>query len=89
MSSPSVGGSRGRAESVRRKIEESRLNAVREPLPGRAVIDACREEAGHEFRRRLLAPVVTVSHAFAAALRPEKSFRSARQALGRAEVECR
>ena len=57
------------------------MNALRDILPDAEVLSACRY-AGHEFRARLLTPVVTVFHMIAAALWPEKSFRSAWQSSG-------
>ncbi len=81
MSSSIIGGFRSRLESVRRRIEASQMNALRDILPDSQILAACRD-AGHEFRRRLLTPVVTVFHMIAAALWPEKSFRSAWQSSG-------
>ena len=66
MSTPIIGGSRARFEPVRRKIEESQMNALRDILPDYDVLAACRD-AGHELRGRLLTPVVTVFHMIAAA----------------------
>jgi hypothetical protein len=57
------------------------MNALREILPDEEVHSVCRE-AGHDFRSRLLTPVVTVFHMIAAALWPENSFRSAWQSTG-------
>ena len=86
MSSSIIGRFGSRLEPVRRKIEESQLNALRELLPDSAIVQACRD-AGHEFRRRLLTPVVTVFHMIAAALWPEKSFQAAWQASGCGRVD--
>ena len=58
MSSSIIGRFGSRLEPVRRKIEESQLNALRELLPDSAIVQACRD-AGHEFRRRLLTPCFT------------------------------
>ncbi len=57
------------------------MNALRDILPDSQILAACRD-AGHEFRKRLLTPVVTVFHMIAAALCPEGSFRSAWQSTG-------
>ena len=54
-------------ESVRRKIEGSQMNALRDILPDEEIHSACRD-AGHEFRSRLLTPVVTVFLMISAAL---------------------
>jgi len=81
MSGPIIGGFRSRLESVRRRIEVSQMNALRDILPDSQILAACRD-AGHEFRKRLLTPVVTVFHMIAAALCPEGSFRSAWQSTG-------
>ena len=77
----SVGGWGGEVESVRRKIEESQLCALRELLPDSAIHGSC-ARCGYEYRRRLLTPVVVVFHMIAAALWPEKSFQAAWQSLG-------
>jgi hypothetical protein len=85
VSTSIIGGFRARLESVRRKIEESQMNALRDILPDERILSACRA-AGHEFRRRLLTPVVTVFHMIAAALWPEGSFRSAWESSGAPRV---
>jgi hypothetical protein len=72
-------------ESIRERIHSSQMNALREILPEEEIHSACRE-AGHEFRRRLLTPVVTVFHMIAAAIWPENSFRSAWQSTGAPRV---
>ena len=72
-------------ESVRTKIHESQMNALRDILPDEQIHSACRE-VGHEFRSRILTPVVTVFHMIAAALWPENSFRSAWQSTGAPSV---
>ncbi len=85
MSTSIIDGFRSRLESVGGKTQESQMNALREILPDSQILAACRD-AGHEFRRRLLTPVVTVFHMIAAALWPEKSFRSAWQSTGAPRV---
>ncbi len=72
-------------ESIRTRIHGSQMNVLRDILPDEQILSACRE-AGHEFRRRLLTPVVTVFHMIAAALWPENSFRSAWQSTGAPRV---
>ena len=51
-------------ESIRERIDGSQMNVLRDILPDKQILSACRE-AGHEFRRRLLTPVVTVFHMIA------------------------
>jgi len=80
-----IDGFRSELESVRGKIQASQMNALRDILPDEQIHSACRD-AGHEFRSRLLTPVVTVFHMIAAALWPENSFRSAWQSSGAPRV---
>ncbi len=85
MSTRIIDPFRSELESIRRRIEGSQMNALREILPDEQIHSACRE-VGHEFRSRLLTPVVTVFHMIAAALWPENSFRSAWQSTGAPRV---
>jgi len=62
-----------RVEEIRRRLRQSPLGAVRERLPDRAILEACRA-CHHEFRRRQYDPVVTVLHYLAQALQREASF---------------
>ncbi len=78
MSGSNIDSFTAQVEAVREKIESSQLNALRDILPDRIILDACRE-VGHTFRRRLLGPVVAVFHMIGAALWPEKSFNGAWQ----------
>ena len=48
-------------EEIRGRLHESPLAGLREMLPDRAILAACRE-CGHSFRWRLYDPVVTVLH---------------------------
>lgn len=85
MSTHIIDPFRSELESVRRRIEGSQMNALRDILPDEEIHSACRD-VGHEFRSRLLTPVVTVFHMIAAALWPENSFRSAWQSTGAPRV---
>ena len=49
------------------------LSAIRQVLPDRAILEACRD-AEYSFRHRLIVPVVTVLHMILAAIWPEESF---------------
>ena len=49
------------------------LSAIRQMLPDRAILQACRD-AEYSFRHRLIIPVVTVLHTILAAIWPEESF---------------
>jgi hypothetical protein len=68
------------AEEIRTRLRESPLAAVRQMLPDRAILDACRV-CGHTFRRRLYDPVVTVLHYLAQAIQREHSFAATWQEL--------
>lgn len=85
MSGSSVGCFRSELEAVRKRLREGQLNAVREVLTDREILSACRE-VGHEFRDRLLAPVVAVFHMIAAALWPDFSFQAAWHVFGSRHV---
>lgn len=76
-----IGISEGRLEEVRARLKQGQLNALRDLLPDRLIDQACRE-AGHEYRDRLLSPLVMVFHYLAAALWPEDSFNAAAQSGG-------
>jgi hypothetical protein len=60
-------------EEIRRRLRQLPLGAVREMLPDRAILEACRA-CHHKFRRRQYDPVVTVLHYLAQALQREESF---------------
>jgi hypothetical protein len=67
-------------EEIRRRLRETPLGAVRERLPDRAILAACRV-CGHEFRRRQYDPIVTVLHYLLHALQRETSFAATWQDL--------
>jgi len=85
VSDSSVVSFRSELEALRRRLREGHLNAVREVLKDSAILSACRE-VGHEFRARLLAPVVAVFHMIAAALWPDFSFQASWQVFGSEHV---
>jgi Transposase DDE domain len=60
-------------EEIRWRLRETPLGAVREMLPDRAILEACRA-CDHTFRRRQYDPVVTVMHYLAQAFQREASF---------------
>jgi len=60
-------------EEIRTRLRQTPLGAVRQMLPDRAILEACRA-CNHRFRRRLYDPVVTVLHYLAQALQREDSF---------------
>jgi hypothetical protein len=68
-------------KEVRRRLESSQLNAVRELLPDSTIKGIC-EEYGYYFRTRLLTPFVTIFHMVAAAISREGSFQSAWHNIG-------
>lgn len=69
----SIDGMAVRGEEIRRALREAPLAALREMLPDAEILRAC-AEAGHEFRRRLYDPVVTVFHMLLQAIQREESF---------------
>ena len=56
------------------------LSSIRQVLPDKAIVQACRE-AGYSFRHRLIVPVVTVLHMVLAAIWPEESFNASWEVL--------
>jgi Transposase DDE domain/Insertion element 4 transposase N-terminal len=75
-------------------LESVSLNSIRQILPDRAILEACRA-AGYSFRRRCITPVVTVLYMLLSAIWPEESFNAAWQVLWDTfrshspELECR
>jgi hypothetical protein len=75
-------------------LESVSLNTIRQVLPDRAILEACRA-AGYSFRHRRLTPVVTVLSMLLSAIWPEESFNAAWQVLWDTfrshspELECR
>lgn len=68
-----VGKKTGSLEDVSRGLREAPLPALRQMLKDEDILDAC-EEAGHEYRRRMYGPVVTVFHFLLQAIQREGSF---------------
>lgn len=77
----SIGHRKKKLKEVRRRLESSQLNAVRELLPDSTIRGIC-EECGYYFRTRLLTPLVTIFHMVAAAISREGSFQSAWHNIG-------
>jgi hypothetical protein len=76
----SIGERRGGVERIREGLRSLTLNSVRAVLPDKAIHEACRL-AGHEYRDRLLGPVVMVLHMVMAGLWAEKSFGASWQMI--------
>ena len=75
-------GRRGsKLEEVRRKLESTQLNAVRELLTDQTIRRIC-NECGYSFRERFLTPLVTIFHMIGAAISREGSFQSAWHNIG-------
>jgi hypothetical protein len=60
-------------EKISDKIEQVTFNAIRKVLPDEAIIQAC-QNSDHQYRQRLITPVITVLHMILAAVWPEQSF---------------
>ena len=75
-----IGGEGAALEEIRETLRTMTLNSVREVLPDRAIDAACRA-VGHEWRERVLTPVVTVLHMILAAMWPEESFAASWQVI--------
>jgi Transposase DDE domain len=74
-----IGNKRSDLEEIRKRFEEGQLNALRDILPDKVILQACIDN-GMDYRKRLLTPIVTVFHYLATALWPEQSFQSSASA---------
>jgi len=77
----SIGGSAVKLEAVRRRLEETQLNAVRELLTDKVITTIC-SECGYYFRERIFTPLVTIFHMIGAAISREGSFQSSWHNIG-------
>jgi len=68
-----IDGNDEKLERIRQQLRQAPLVALREQLPDRQILEACRA-CGHEFRQRRYDPVVTVLHFLAQAIQRENSF---------------
>ena len=60
-------------EAISRLLRERPLAVLREMLPDRRILDACRQAGYTRFRRRQCDPVVTVFHLLTQAIQREDS----------------
>lgn len=77
----SIGGNISKLEEVRRKLESTQLNAVRDLLTDRTINRIC-NECEYSYRERVLTPIVTIFHMIGAAISREGSFQSAWHNIG-------
>ena len=75
-----IDATHAKSSTISSALETIPLSSIRQILPDRAILDACRQ-ADYDFRRRLITPVVTVLHMLLAALWPEESFNASWQVL--------
>jgi hypothetical protein len=80
MTTQSIVPMHEKSSTISSCLESISLNSIRHVLPDKAIIQAC-QEAGYDFRHRLLTPVVVVLHMLLAALWPEDSFNASWQVL--------
>lgn len=66
----SIGRSVSKLEGMRRRLESTQLNAVRELLTDKAIMTIC-NECNYYFRERIFTPLVTVFHMIGAAISRE------------------
>jgi hypothetical protein len=76
-----IGGSVGKLEDVRRRLESTQLNAVRELLTDKVITQIC-NECEYYFRERIFTPLVTIFHMIGAAISREGSFQSSWHNIG-------
>jgi hypothetical protein len=75
-----IGKNQPGLESCRTVLRETLLQAVRELLPDREILQAC-AQAGYAFRDRLFGPIPTVLHFLMQAIHREESFAGTWQEL--------
>jgi len=80
MSNQSIGSSLPTLQEIRETLKTTAFNSIREALPDKAILQACRA-VGLSWRERLLSPVVVVLHMVVAGLWPEDSFAASFQLL--------
>ena len=76
-----IGGSVSKLEDMRRRLESTQLNAVRELVTDKAIARIC-NECEYNFRARIFTPLVTVFHMIGAAISREGSFQSSWHNIG-------
>jgi hypothetical protein len=54
-------------------LESLTFNSIRKVLPDKAISEACRN-AGYDYRKRIITPIVTVLHMIVSAIWPDDSF---------------
>jgi hypothetical protein len=75
-----IGRTHEKSTGISSLLESVSLNSIRQILPDRAILEACRA-AGYSFRHRCITPVVTVMHMLLSAIWPEESFNASWQVL--------
>jgi hypothetical protein len=76
-----IGGSVSKLEGIRRRLESTQLNAVRELLTDKVIMQIC-NECEYYFRERIFTPLVTIFHMIGAAISREGSFQSSWHNIG-------
>lgn len=66
---------RRKLKELRKKLESTQLNGIRELLPDKTIKEICKEYE-YYFRERLLTPLVTVSHMIGTGINREGSFQN-------------
>jgi hypothetical protein len=77
----SIGGSVSKLEGIRRRLESTQLNAVRELLTDKVIMQIC-NECEYYFRERIFTPLVMIFHMIGAAISREGSFQSSWRNIG-------
>jgi len=80
MLSESIDPLHAKSSTICSALASIPLSSIRQVLPDRAILEACRQ-AEYAFRRRLMTPVVTVLHMLLAAIWPEESFNASWEVL--------
>lgn len=75
-----IGQTHEKSSRICSLLESVSFNSIRQVLPDRAILEACRS-AGYSFRHRCITPVVTVLHMVLSAIWPEESFNASWQVL--------
>lgn len=80
MLSKTIDSMHVKSSTICQALESIPLSSIRQILPDRAILEACRQ-ADYRYRRRLITPVVIVLHMLLASIWPEESFHASWQVL--------
>ena len=80
MSTNRIGTTARNSANISSQLEQITFNSIRKAIPDKIIISACLE-AHHQYRCRVITPILTVLHMVLAAIWPEESFNASWQLL--------